>query len=383
MKILIVSVDFPPHTDGVSTVAHELATRLADRGEEVVVIGPKSRNDGDYDSRQKFRVIRTAFYESGYLRFIPMFFALPYAVMRYRIKMVIAMNIAYGGIISYIFFRWLGFSYILWAYGYEFAKFEANPLVRRLYIKIYENSLFVVAITNFVRERLIRFGVDPKKIVVIKPGTEPLKYYPVKVNSDFRRLYNLENKRIIMSVGRLIERKGIDMTIRALKNVREAFADTVYLVVGEGPFKKQLEALSSRLGLRDAVRFVGRVSDNELLNFYNLCDLFIMPSRTLYDKGDIEGFGIVFLEAGACEKPVIGGLGGGMSEAIENGITGLLVNSSDPKEVSDAIIKIVSDPNYARFLGENGRRRVIEELNWERAVRLFHNYMTSVKGQSP
>ncbi len=375
MRILIVSVDFPPHTDGVSTVSHELATRLTDFGEDVIVIGPKSKGDRAYDSKQKFKVIRSPLYEYGYLRFIPIFFVMLPVIIKYKIKKVIAMNIAYGGIISYIFFKCLGFSYILWAYGYEFAKFENNAVMRRLYLKIYNNSLYIAAISNFVKQRLIRFGVDLEKIVLIKPGTDPLKYYPLKINHDFIGRHNLENKRVIMSVCRLIERKGIDMTIRSMKDVLKEYPDAIYLVVGQGPFREKLKSLARELGIADSVRFMGRVSGEDLWKFYNLCDVFILPSRTLDNKGDVEGFGIVFLEAGACEKPVIGGLDGGMSEAIDNGVTGLLVNSFDTKEIFSAIIKILGDRNYASFLGKNGRRRVVEELNWDRAIGEFHRYL--------
>jgi phosphatidylinositol alpha-1,6-mannosyltransferase len=374
-KILIVSVDFPPHTDGVSTVSHELATRLSDLGEDIIVIGPKSRDDCSYDSRQKFKVIRTPLYEWGYLRFIPILFVMPFLIMKYRIKRVIAMNIGYGGVIAYLFSKILGFSYILWAYGYEFGKFENNYFIKKLYLRIYENSLFIAAITDFVKSRLLRFGVGQNKVVIIKPGTDPLRYYPVKVADDFRQRYCLENKRVILSVGRLIKRKGFDMTIRAMQDVVKIYPEAVYVIVGEGPFKERLGELSRKLKVGEHILFTGRVSNEGLLNFYNTCDLFIMPSRTLDDRGDIEGFGIVFLEAGACGKPVIGGLDGGMGEAIENGVTGLLVNSFDTKAIFSGIIKILSDREYARFLGENGRKRIIEELNWDRAVKAFYSNM--------
>lgn len=375
MRVLIVSVDFPPHTDGVSTVSHELASRLAGSGEEVIVIGPKSKGDHEYDSKQKFRVIRTPLYEFGYLRFLPIFFVMPFIIAKYRIKKVIAMNIAYGGLISYLFFRLLGFSYILWAYGYEFAKFENKPFMRRLYLKIYKNSIFVAAITDFVKQRLVKFGVSPEKIVVVKPGSNPEKYHPIIVNNEFIERYKLGNKRPILSVGRLIERKGFDMTIRAMKDVLEEFPEAVYLILGKGQFKNRLEELVAEFGINGSVRFMGRVTDEELLSFYNLCELFIMPSRTLDGKGDIEGFGIVYLEANACGKPAIGGFDGGVGEAIKDGATGLLVDSCDVKAISGAIKKLLLDKDYARQLGENGRKRVLEELNWERTISQFRSYM--------
>jgi phosphatidylinositol alpha-1,6-mannosyltransferase len=381
MVILIVSVDFPPHTDGVSTVSHELATRLAGYGEEVIVIGPKAEGDREYDRKQKFKVIRTPWYEYGYLRFLPILFVMPYAIFRYRVKLVLPMNIAYGGTIAYFLSGIMDFKYAMWAYGYEFGKFEKNSLMKRLYLKIYEKALFVAAITDFVKTHLIQFGVASEKVILVKPGTDPAKYYPLSGDTTFKRKYGLtEGRKIILSVGRLVERKGVDMTIRALKRVKQAMSNVLYLVVGDGPYRQRLEEIASEEGVEGMVKFVGRISDEELVKFYNVCDLFIMASRTIVEKGDVEGYGIVFLEANACGKPVIGGRDGGMSEAIEDGVTGLLVDSHHPDKIAEGIIRILSDERYARELGENGRRRVVESHNWGNAIGKFYRELKKGSG---
>ncbi|MBU1727281.1 MAG: glycosyltransferase family 4 protein [Candidatus Omnitrophica bacterium] len=382
MKILIVSVDFPPHTDGVSTVSHELATRLALAGEEVIVIGPSDKGDRDYDSRQKFKVYRSPFYEFGYLRFIPLLILVPCVIIRHHIKYVIPMNIAYGGIIAYFLQKILGFSYSMWAYGYEFGKFEKKPFMKKLYLKIYANADFVAAITNYVKDRLVKFGVEPKKVILVKPGTDPEKFFPDKVEAAFFNKYGLAGKKIILSVGRLVERKGADMTIRAMKEVVKKVPDALYVIAGAGPFKERLVEIANEEGVLSCVRFLGRLPQEELSLFYNACDCFIMASRTLDEKGDVEGYGIVYLEANACGKPVIGGRDGGMGEAIEDKVTGLLVNSFDTKEISCAIINLLSDQALARRLGQNGRRRVVDELNWARAIEKFYRKLKD-KGQSP
>ncbi len=370
-KILIVSVDFPPHTDGVSTVAHELASRMSRAGEQIIVIGPQAKGAKEYDSLQKFKVIRTPWYEFGYLRLLPILFVMPWVILRYRISIVIPMNIAYGGVIAYLFSRILGFKYAMWAYGYEFGKFEKNKFMHNLYLKIYNNAMFVAAITEFVKARLIKFGVIEEKITLIKPGTDHQKYYPIKIADDFKEKYNLSGKKVVLSVGRLVERKGFDMVIRAMPEIIRVHPDVVYVLVGGGPFRQSLENLANVLSIEKYIRFAGRVPDEELFKFYNLCDIFVMPSRTLEDRGDIEGFGIVYLEANACEKPVIGGKSGGVTEAIEDGITGLLVDPFNKDEIAQVIIKLLSDRELAQRLGKNGRKRVVEELNWQRAVELF------------
>ncbi len=167
-----------------------------------------------------------------------------------------------------------------------------------------------------------------------------------------------------MTIARLVERKGIEVVIRAMPRVLEAVPDAIYLVVGTGPQRGKLERLASESGLEGRVVFVGRVSDEELLYYYGACDLFVLLSRTLADKGEMEGFGIVFLEAGACGKPVIGGKGGGTSEAIEDGVTGLLVDPLDVNEIAGTIVRVLVDGELARRLGENGRKRAANQPDW-------------------
>jgi phosphatidylinositol alpha-1,6-mannosyltransferase len=369
--ILIISVDFPPHTDGVSTVAKELAERLAGYGKKIVAIGPVSAGDEEYDKKQNFIVIRTLWYELGYLRFIPLLFASIYAVTRYRIKLILAMNIAYGGIISYFLFRPFGIKYILWAYGYEFCKFQINFFLHNLYKKIYLNAEKIFSISHFVKDRLIQFGIPEERIGLIFPGTSPEKYFPAEVPLEFKKNYGLENRKIILSVSRLIERKGFDMVIRSVPVLLKKFPNLVYLVVGNGPLRQPWEALVSELNLNSSVRFLGRISNEELFYLYNACDIFIMPSREIEEKGDVEGFGIVYLEANACGKPVIGGRSGGCGEAILDGQTGILVDPLSVEEVVHAIDRLLSEPALARTLGENGRQRVLKELNWDNYVKKF------------
>lgn len=136
-----------------------------------------------------------------------------------------------------------------------------------------------------------------------------------------------------------------------------------YVVVGDGPERSGLERLAANLGLRDAVVFTGRASVEEVNAWYHLADVFAMPARS--DDHDIEGFGIVFLEAAAAGKPVVAGRGGGVGDAVVDGVTGLLIDPSSEDELANALRRLLLDQRYADAMGEEARRRVMSEFGPE------------------
>jgi phosphatidylinositol alpha-1,6-mannosyltransferase len=299
-------------------------------------------------------------YRWGYLRFVPLAFCFVYALFAWRPKIVLAMNIAYGGILAFAL-RFMGYRYYLWAYGYEFHKVQGNPVLRRLYLKIYENAQCVFVITEFVANRLREFGVAPDKMRMVYPAVDPQRFRPLDIPRQ-------DGQRVLLSVTRLVERKGLDQVIRALPQVLATCPGVQYWITGEGPMRTRWEELVQSMGLQDRVRFLGRVPEDELVELYNRCDVFLMPSRECQDSGHVEGFGIVFLEANACGKPVIGGTSGGMPEAIEEGKTGLLVDPEYIHGLAKAILRLLNDAPLARQMGQYGRRRVLEKFNWNRTM---------------
>jgi phosphatidylinositol alpha-1,6-mannosyltransferase len=163
----------------------------------------------------------------------------------------------------------------------------------------------------------------------------------------------------------LIERKGHDRVLSALPRIVEHFRDTLYCIVGIGPYEGKLREQVKRLNLEESVRFMGRVSEEELVFLYNACQVFVMPSREISEGGHVEGFGIVYLEANACGKPVIGGRSGGVLEAIREGQTGWLVDPDSASDLADKIIDLLSHPEKAQALGEQGLQWVRKTFNWE------------------
>ncbi len=373
--LLLVSVDFPPHTDGVSTISRELSVQLSAQGKNVFVIGPKDHGDKQFDAQFDYRCFRVPGYEWGYLRFFPILFTMPYVVFRYGIRKVFAMNIAYGGIISWALSFLKPLEYLIFAYGYEFEKVKSNPFAHGLYLKIYARAKSIICCSEQVRQRLIQFGVDPEKIFTLYPAVDLKRYYPCELPAGFLEENNLAGRKILLTVGRLVERKGHDQVLKALPKVIERFPDVVYCIVGAGEDEQNLHRLVAELKLEPYVRFMGRLPEKELLFLYNACELFIMASREIADNGHVEGFGIVYLEANACRKAVIAGKTGGVVEAVRDGESGLMVDPYSVEDITEKIIFLLSHPEKNKSYAETGFKWVRENFNWEQYVKNSYEFL--------
>ena len=155
----------------------------------------------------------------------------------------------------------------------------------------------------------------------------------------------------------------MDSVLYALKEIVKENTDVVYLIGGSGPDANRLKKLRNKLGLQDYVTFLGRIPEEELPYYYSMADVFVMPAKN--DPPDVEGFGIVFLEANACETPVIGSRTGGIPDAIVDGKTGLLVDEDNIEELTSAIRNLITDVNLAHQMGKAGRERILSDINWD------------------
>lgn len=192
------------------------------------------------------------------------------------------------------------------------------------------------------------------KVVVVHPPIDERSFYPMARSAELSAKYALDGSNVLLTAARVDSRKGFEVVIRALRKVLDKFANTKYLIVGQGDYTPELEALAKRLGVEEQVIFVGFVPHEQLVNYYNLCDVFIMPSKK-------EGFGMVFLEALACGRPVIAGNQEGPVEALQNGKLGILVDPNNEEEIEHAIIKVLRGEVDKRLLnGEYLRRKTLE-----------------------
>jgi phosphatidylinositol alpha-1,6-mannosyltransferase len=207
---------------------------------------------------------------------------------------------------------------------------------------------------------------DAKAMVRIAPGIDIEHFSPQKDVDALREELELTGKRIIVSVGRLVHRKGQDSLVESLPLIVSQFPDAHLLFVGVGPHLEYIHKRAVQLGVLSHISFVGRVQYSELPRFIALGEIFAMPSRSRLAGLEVEGLGIVYLEASACGLPVIGGKSGGAPDALLEGETGFAVDGLDKEEIAKAIKVLLSDPERARSMGARGREWIVEEWQWKR-----------------
>jgi phosphatidylinositol alpha-1,6-mannosyltransferase len=239
---------------------------------------------------------------------------------------------------------------------------------RRSLWRTYHRADLIIANSRFTRGLLLEGGVAAEKVAVVHPGTDPERYRPLPRDDALARCLGLDGRRVLLTVGRLTWRKGQEVVLRALPAIRQAVPNVVYAMTSDGPRGPEIKDLARTLGLDEAVRFLGEVPFDMLPALYNLSDVFVMPSRVSPQTQDLEGFGIVFLEANACGLPVVGGRSGGIPDAVAEGETGLLVDGMQPDEVAAACVRLLRDQDLARAMGAKGRERVLREFTWDHAA---------------
>ena len=203
-----------------------------------------------------------------------------------------------------------------------------------------------------------------KAMVKIAPGIDVDHFAPVD-STQLRKELNLEGKKVIVSVGRLVHRKGQDHLIESMPQILKSIPDAHLLMVGKGPYLEHLAKLVAINKLENHVSFIGRIQYEDLPKFICAGDVFAMPSRSRLAGLEVEGLGIVYLEASSCGLPVIAGSSGGAPDAVIDGVTGFVVDGTDNEQIAKAAIELLNDPEKAQQMGTAGRQWIIDNWRWE------------------
>jgi len=360
MKILLFTLEYPPFHGGVANYYGNLVKYWPEPAKIFVL----NNNAG--------RLINN---KLPFLKWLPAYFALRQKIKQEKIEHILIGQILPLGTVALICARFGKTEYSVILHGLDLAFALKRWRKKWLAGKILKNSKKIICSNGYVAEMARRAFSDlERKIDVVNPGVENRATRNAQLVTQIRDKYNLENKIILLSVGRLVKRKGFDKVIGAMPAVLKQVPNLVYFILGNGEEIDNFKFKISNLKLEKNIIIITDAPDDEKNIWYNLSDIFIMPARNI--GGDFEGFGIVYLEANLAGKPVIAGRSGGVPDAVIDGLNGLLVNPESVADITQAIIKLALDPDLRRKLGEQGRIRAINDFNWEKQVNKIYKAIT-------
>src|SRR5262252_2130291 len=367
-KVLIVTNDFPPRAGGIQSFVHALAVRLP--AGSVTVYAPAWAGAAEFDAAQPFPVERH-----------PTSLMLPVPSVAHRAARLLRRDgcdtVLFGaaaplGLLAPSLRRAGARRLVAITHGHE-AGWAMLPGARGLLRRIGDSVDTVTYLGEYTRVRLAR-ALSPAaavRMARLAPGVDSEAFRPGAGGAAVRERLGLTGRPVVVCVSRLVPRKGQDTLIRAWPQVRAAVPDAALLLVGGGPYARRLQRLAWQLGVAGSVILTGPVPWPELPSYYDAGDVFAMPCRTRRHGLDVEGLGIVYLEASATGLPVIGGDSGNAPADIRDGETGYVVSGHSVADLADRLNRLLSDPSAAQAMGEKGMAWVQQEWRWEIIERRF------------
>ncbi|MEW2488406.1 glycosyltransferase family 4 protein [Streptomyces sp. NPDC048411] len=368
-KTLIVTNDFPPRPGGIQAFLHNMALRL-DPGRLVVYASTWKRSPegvaatAAFDAEQPFTVVRD-----------PTTMLLPTPRVTRRAVQLLrehdCASVWFGaaaplGLMAPALRRAGARRLVATTHGHE-AGWAQLPASRQLLRRIGEGTDTITYLGEYTRSR-IAGALTPEavgRMVQLPPGVDEKTFHPDSGGDRIRARLGLSDRPVVVCVSRLVPRKGQDTLILAMPAILAREPDAVLLIVGGGPYAKELEKLAAETGVTDSVRFTGPVPWEELPAHFGAGDVFAMPCRTRRGGLDVEGLGIVYLEASATGLPVVAGDSGGAPDAVLDGETGWVVRGGSVEETADRVATLLGDPELCRRMGERGRAWVEEKWRWD------------------
>ena len=363
-RTLVITNDFPPRPGGIQTFGYEIVRRF--EPDSVTVLTSDWEGAAEFDAAQDFKIIR-----ANTKTLLPSKSTLSMAreiVVAENITRVLFGAAAPLGLLASPL-RKLGVKNIVgMTQGHE-TGWAMTPGTRQALRKIGNDTDYLTYISEYTHKKIAK-ALSPdaaSRMRRIVPGVDATEFSPANSTSgnQLRSELGWIDRPVIVCVSRLMARKGQDELIRALPEVHQTSPMASLIIVGEGPYRKDLESLVKKFGLEEFVHLTGKVSQGDLSKWYAAGDIFAMPCRTRLGGWDVEGLGIVFLEASATGLPVIVGDSGGAIDAVLDGETGYLVDGTNTNEIAQRISQLILNPDVAKRMGEAGRNWVTKEWTWD------------------
>lgn len=362
-KTLLVTLDFYPSIGGVAYYWESLGRWMP--ADSWVVLAPKL-SCGVEELSTPYRTYRRNLAVAWTMpKWLPLFFHILDVIRKEHIEHIVVGQLLPVGTVVYALKLFTGISYTVSTHGMDVMLPLAHPRKKAICGRILSSAESVITISSYTQSKLVDvYGVAPEKISFVRPCPRmtPERYAP---HPELEKRVN--GGMIILTTARLVKRKGHELVLRALPRVFERFPDLLYAIAGDGPYRARLEAIARELGIIERVIFLGELNDAKLAWWFFHCTVFVMTPVDV--KGDVEGFGMVYLEANAFGKPVIGNDSGGVRDAIVNNETGLLVQQGSVDEIANTLLLLLENKKLRNDMGERGRQRVEREFQWEEQAR--------------
>ena len=363
VRTLVVTNDLPPRTGGIQTFLHEVLRRQDPQ--DIVVFGPRQIGGEAFDRSAGYEIHR----HDGPIIPTPWVAkrAAEVAAISGASQVMLGAGMPNAHLIPFL--RRLGLpTALVITHGNE-AGWAQLPGGRALVYPL-NGARNVTYLGPFTHQILRKYVKPASRLHRLPPGVDTARFHPENGGKELRQRLGIDDRFVIGTVTRLVPRKGVDLLIQALPFVRRAVPDAALLVAGDGPRRGELEQLAVSLGVADHVVFLGAPSDAELPAVYDAMDLFALPTHTRKFGVDVEGLGIVFLEASASGVPVLVGASGGSVDAVRSGETGRLIDT-DSQSIAANIVELARDDSMREGMGRAARQWMIDEWQWsDRAARV-------------
>jgi len=371
MKLLIVAQDYPPLSGGIATYSTSLAKEFS-ASDDVTVLALGAKEARVYDQSRPYRTIRTS--SCPLFHFPGLFFLFPWLLKREQFDVVLHFTWL-TSLLSYFWKNIFPIPYFISVHASEILddkrtyRRRIKKMLGRWRQKSLECAQGLFPVSHYTANMLKGMGLSEQRIHIIPNGVDIHRFSPTQEERS-------GSSPVILTVARLDLHKGHDYVLEALYILAKKGVDFTYHIAGCGEEEHQLGARVRDLGLSKKVKFLGFVTHHALPDLYASADIFVMASREIPGRQDmIEGFGISFLEASASGLPIVAGRSGGVPDAVRDGKTGLLVEPDDPSAIADALQRLISDAKFARQLGDEGRRWVVSEMQWQHVMRRMQRYI--------
>ncbi|AYE96432.1 alpha-(1-2)-phosphatidylinositol mannosyltransferase [Mycobacterium paragordonae] len=366
-RVLLVTNDFPPRRGGIQSYLGEFVNRLVDdKTHSVTVYAPKWKGAEAFDEAAQsagYRVVRH-----------PTTLMLPVPTVDTRMRRLIEEQhidtVWFGAAAPLALLapraRQAGATRVLAStHGHEVG-WSMLPVARPVLRRIGDHTDVVTFVSRYTRSRFAPAFGPNAALEYLPPGVDSDRFRPdPAARAELRRRYRLGERPTVVCLSRLVPRKGQDMLIKALPSIRRRVDGAALVIVGGGPYLETLRKLTREYEVEDHVTFTGGVPGDELPAHHAMADVFAMPCRTRGAGMDVEGLGIVFLEASAAGIPVVAGDSGGAPEAVQHNKTGLVIDGNSVEEVGEAVTELLTDRDRAAAMGAAGREWVRTQWRWD------------------